>query len=161
MSKVGSRNPCPTLGQLLASRDFVHALGRRKAVRNCQGKILYTKCSKLANSWSTPRQLPTSWEVAEVFLAVVLWQHPKRKTFLPRQKDQSQRCILRKRRNSGAEIQTSGADTRTAVWASTAENFFKIVLGETRMFRVVSAPALYKNPAIILTLQMFLLARHA
>ena len=43
-------------------------------------------------------------------------------------------------------------DTRTAVWVSTAEKFSKIVLGETRnfsrKFRGVSAPALYKNPAV-------------
>ena len=41
---------------------------------------------------------------------------------------------------------------QTAVWVSTAEKFFKIVLGETRnfprKFRGVSAPALYKNPAV-------------
>ena len=53
---------------------------------------------------------------------------------------------------SGAEIQTSAVDTRTAVWVSTAENFSKIVLGETRnfsqKFRGVSAPAVYKNPAV-------------
>ena len=35
---------------------------------------------------------------------------------------------------SGAEIQTSAVDTRTGVWVSTAENFFKIVLGEARHF---------------------------
>ena len=44
-------------------------------------------------------------------------------------------------------------DTRTAVWVSTAEKFIKIVLGDTRnffrMFRGVSAPALYKNLAVI------------
>ena len=55
---------------------------------------------------------------------------------------------------AGAEIQTSAVDTRTAVWVSTAEKFFKIILGETRnfsrMFRRVSAPALYKNPAVTL-----------
>ena len=53
---------------------------------------------------------------------------------------------------SGAEIQTSAVDTRIAVWVSTAEKFFKTVLGETRnfsrKFRGVSAPALYKNPAV-------------
>ena len=44
-------------------------------------------------------------------------------------------------------------DIRTAVWVSTAEKIFKMVLGETRnvsrKFRGVSAPALYKTPAII------------
>ena len=33
---------------------------------------------------------------------------------------------------SGAEIQTSAVDTRTAAWVSTAEKLFKIVLRETR-----------------------------
>ena len=33
---------------------------------------------------------------------------------------------------SGAEIQTSAVDTRTAVWVFTAEKIFSIVLGETR-----------------------------
>ena len=75
-----------------------------------------------------------------------------------RQKNQSQLCIPRKPRKigvwvSGAEIQASAVDTRTAVWVSTAEKFFKIVLGETRnfarKFRGVSAPALYKNPVVM------------
>ena len=35
---------------------------------------------------------------------------------------------------SGAEIQTSAVDTRTAVWVSTAEKIFKLALGETRIF---------------------------
>ena len=70
-----------------------------------------------------------------------------------------QLCIPRKQRKigvwvSGAEIQTSAVDTRTAVWVSTAEKIFKIVLGETRkssrMFRGVSAPALYENPDVML-----------
>ena len=45
-------------------------------------------------------------------------------------------------------------DTRTAVWVSTAEKLFKIVLGETQNFsqklRGVSAPALHiiKKPAV-------------
>ena len=46
-------------------------------------------------------------------------------------------------------------DTRTAVWVSTPEKCFKIVLGETRNVsqksRGVSAPALYKNPAVTKT----------
>ena len=53
---------------------------------------------------------------------------------------------------SGAVIQTSAVDTRIAVWVSTAEKCFKIVLGATRNVsrkaRVVSAPALYKDTAI-------------
>ena len=69
-----------------------------------------------------------------------------------------QRCIPTKTKKKqrlrypGAEIQTLAVDTRTAVWVSTAEKIVRIVLGETRnvsqMFGVVSAPALYKNPAV-------------
>ena len=78
-----------------------------------------------------------------------------------RKKKQSQLWIPRKPRKigvwvSGAEIQTSVVDTRTAVWVSTAEKFSKIVLGKarnsSRKFRGVSAPALHKNPAVIRTL---------
>ena len=54
---------------------------------------------------------------------------------------------------SGAEIQTSAVDTRTAVWVSTPEKFSKIVLGKTRnfsrKFRGVSAPALYKTRPLL------------
>ena len=79
------------------------------------------------------------------------------KIFVSRQKNQSQLWIPGKPRKigvwvSGAEIQTSAVDTRTAVWVSTAAEFSKIFLGETRnfsqKFRGVSAPALYKNPAV-------------
>ena len=75
--------------------------------------------------------------------------------FVSRQKIQSQLCIPREPRKigvrvSGAGVQTSAVDT-TAVWVSTAEKNFKIVLGKTgrfsRKFRVISAPALYKSPA--------------
>ena len=38
--------------------------------------FVHRVAQKLTNSWSTPRQLPNPWEVAGVFLAVVLWQHP-------------------------------------------------------------------------------------
>ena len=80
------------------------------------------------------------------------------KLFVSRQENQSQLWIPRKPRKigvwvSGAGIQTSAVDTRTAVWVSTAEKFSKIVLGKTRKFsrkfRGVSAPALYKNPTVI------------
>ena len=62
-----------------------------------------------------------------------------RKNVVSRQKNQSQLCIPRKPRNigvwvSGAGIQTSAVDTRTAAWVSTAEKVFKMVLGETRIF---------------------------
>ena len=61
------------------------------------------------------------------------------KIFFSRQKNQSQLWIPRKPRKigvwvSGAEIQTSAVDTRTAVWVSTPEKFSKIVLGKTRNF---------------------------
>ena len=47
VSKVG--NPCPTLGELLASR-ILYALLVEEPVRNHQVKILYTE---LLKSWST------------------------------------------------------------------------------------------------------------
>ena len=82
----------------------------------------------------------------------------KPKIFVSRQKNQSQLWIPRKPRKigvwvSGAEIQTSAVDTRTAVWVSTPEKTSKIVLGKTRnfsrKFRGLSAPALDKTPAVI------------
>ena len=91
-----------------------------------------------------------------IFVAGTSGKYPK--LFVSRQKNQSQLWIPRKPRKigvwvSGAEIQTSAVDTRTAVWVSTPEKFSKIVLGKTRKFsrkfRGVSAPALYKNPAVI------------
>ena len=90
-----------------------------------------------------------------IFVTGTSGKYPK--TFVARQKNQSQLWIPRKTRKIGvwvsvAEIQTSAVDTRTAAWVSTAEKIFKIVLGETqnfsRKFRVVSAPALYENPAV-------------
>ena len=77
-----------------------------------------------------------------------------RKELVPRQKNQSQWCTPRKPRKigvwvSGAEVQSSAVDTRTAVWVSSAEKNFKINLGETRnfsrKFRVVSTPACIKT----------------
>ena len=72
-----------------------------------------------------------------IFVTGTSGKHPK--LFVSRQKDQSQLWIPRKPRKigiwvSGAEIQTSAVDTRTAVWVSTPEKFSKIVLGETRNF---------------------------
>ena len=78
--------------------------------------------------------------------------------FVSRQKNQNQLWIPGKSRKigvwvSGAEIQTSAVDTRTAVWVSTAEKFSKRFLEETRnfsrKFRGVSAPALYKTRPLI------------
>ena len=95
---------------------------------------------------------------AETLIFVTGTSGKNPKIFVSRQKNQSQLWIPRKPRKigvwvSGAEIQTSAVDTRTAVWVSTPEKFSKIVLGKTRnfsrKFRVVSAPALYKNPAVI------------
>ena len=43
--------------------------------------FVHRVAQKLANSWSTHCQLPTPWEVAGVFLAVVLWQGPCNQSF--------------------------------------------------------------------------------
>ena len=84
-----------------------------------------------------------------IFVTGASGKYPK--LFGSRQKTQSQLWIPRKPRKIGvwvssAEIQTSAVDTRLAVWASTAENVPKTVLGKTRnfsrKFRGVSAPAL-------------------
>ena len=96
-----------------------------------------------------------------IFVTGTSGKYPK--LFVSRHKNQSQLWIPRKPRKtgvwvSGAEIQTSAVDTRTAVWVSTPEKFSKIVLGETRnfsrKFRGVPAPALYKNPAVNFCLQL-------
>ena len=96
--------------------------------------------------------------VAETLIFVTGTSGKYLKIFVSQQENQSQLWIPRKPRKigiwvSGAEIQTSAVDTRTAVWVSTAEKFSKIFLGETRnfsrKFRGVSAPALYKNPAVM------------
>ena len=51
---------------------------------------------------------------------------------------------------SGAEIQTSAMDTRTAVWVSTAEEIIRGKLGNAlESLGGISAPALYKNQAVI------------
>ena len=90
-----------------------------------------------------------------IFVTGTSGKYPK--LFVSRQKNQSQLWIPQKPRKigvwvSGAEIQTSAVDTRTAVWVSTPEKFSKIVLGKNSKFfsnvRGVSAPALYKNPAV-------------
>ena len=72
-----------------------------------------------------------------IFVTGTSGKYPK--LFGSRQTNQSQLWIPRKPRKmgvwvSGAEIQTSAVDTRTAVWVSTAEKFSKIVLGKTRNF---------------------------
>ena len=93
-----------------------------------------------------------------IFVTGTSGKYPK--LFVSRQKNQSQLWIPRKPRKigvwvSGAEIKPSAVDTRTAVWVSTPEKFSKIVLGKTRNFSGkfggVSAPALYKNPAVTKT----------
>ena len=38
--------------------------------------FVHRVAQELVTSWSIPRQLPTPWEVARVFIGVVLWQHP-------------------------------------------------------------------------------------
>ena len=74
--KVG--NPCPTLGQLLASRICTRSWSEKNSTKSPGQDFVDRVAQKLANSWSTPRQFPTPWEVAGVFvfLATVLWQHP-------------------------------------------------------------------------------------
>ena len=57
--------------------DFVGALGRRTTARDRQGKLLHTELLKIGQLLVySARQLPFPWEVAGVFLAIVLWQHP-------------------------------------------------------------------------------------
>ena len=81
VSKVGK--PCPTLGQFLASRICTHSWVWENQYEIAQARFCTQSCSqKLANSWSTSRQLPTPWEVAGVFLAIVLWQFPRKWTLL-------------------------------------------------------------------------------
>ena len=67
--KITSRDGCVLLKKQyeIASTRFVHRVAQ-----------------KLVNSWSIPRQLPISWEVAGVLLAIVLWQHPKTSQEVPR-----------------------------------------------------------------------------
>ena len=76
VSKVGQ--PMSNSWSTSSQPDLVRALGRRKTVRNRQGKILYTE---LLKSWPTLGQLlansPPHGTTAGVFLAIVLWQHPK------------------------------------------------------------------------------------
>ena len=88
-----------------------------------------------------------------IFVTGTSGKYPK--LCVSRQKNQSQLWIPRKPRKigvwvSGAEIQTSAVDTRTAAWVSTPEKISKI--GKTRnfsrKFRGVSAPALHKTPAV-------------
>ena len=69
-------HPCPTLGQLLASRILYKPVLGENSTKTPKQDFVHRVAQKLANSWSTPRQLPTPWEVAGVFLAVVLRQHP-------------------------------------------------------------------------------------
>ena len=68
-----------------------------------------------------------------IFVTGTSGKYPK--LFVSRQKNQSQLWIPRKQMKmgvwvSGAEIQTSAVDTRTAVWVSTPEKFSEIALGK-------------------------------
>ena len=60
----------------IASRILYKLLLGENSTQSPKQDFVCRVAQKLANSWSTPRQLPTPWEVAGVFLAVVLWQHP-------------------------------------------------------------------------------------
>ena len=82
-----------------------------------------------------------------IFVTGTSGKYPK--IFVSQQKNQSQLWIPGKLTKigvwvSGAEIQTSAVDTRTAVWVSTTEKISKIFLGETRIF-LESLPSERKN----------------
>ena len=70
-------NPCPTLGQLLASRILYALLVGEKQHETARARFCKKSCSEvgqlLVNSSPTP--LPT--RSARVFLAIVLWQHQR------------------------------------------------------------------------------------
>ena len=51
-------NPCPTLGQLLASRVLYALLVEEKQHESARARFCTQSCSKLVNSLSTPRHLP-------------------------------------------------------------------------------------------------------
>ena len=87
-----------------------------------------------------------------IFVTGTSGKYPK--LFVSRQKNQSRLWITRKPRKigvwvSGAEIQTSAVDTRTAVWVSTLRKFPKSFWEKLGIFLEtlggVSAPALYKT----------------
>ena len=66
VSKVG--NPCPTLGQLLASRILCALLVAEKQYEIARARFGTQSCSKCGRLLSIPRQLFIPWEVAVVFL---------------------------------------------------------------------------------------------
>ena len=130
--RVKSWQPMSNSWSASSRPDFVRALGRRKTTRNRPSKILYTEllkvgqllvncsqtphsiqarfctqsCSKLANSWSTARQLPTPWEVAGVFLVIVLWQH---RTFTAWNRTRKRTCLdFERGHETFAPIQSRG-----------------------------------------------------
>ena len=124
-------------------------------------------CSVTWGSGDRPEGGVPRWWCILFFPLYLLLQVNIRKFSSPG-RNQSQLWIPGKPRKigvwvSGAEIQTSAVDTRTAVWASTAGKISKIFLGETRnfsrKFRGVSAPALYKNPAVIVASGKKILAK--
>ena len=53
--------------------DFVRVVWEKQC-ESAQARFCTRSCSK------TPRQIPTPWEVARVFFAVVLWQHQNHRT---------------------------------------------------------------------------------
>ena len=90
-----------------------------KAQHDDDKKIMPCKCP-MAFEWT----LNASWDAEER---------------LQQRMDIAQKKDSRKPRKigvwvSGAELQSSAVDTRTAVWVSTPEKFSKIVLGTTRKF---------------------------
>ena len=74
VSKAG--NPCTTLGQFLASRTLYALLVGEEQYEIARARFCTQSCSKVGQLWSVACHLPIPSEVAGVFLAVVLWQHP-------------------------------------------------------------------------------------
>ena len=156
------------------ARCTIHITGkRRNATPSEIARLLFGRTSSSNYTFCLPHVLDAQTNLcdiekdvlalygagAETLIFVTGTSGKYSKLFVSRQKNQSQLWIPRKPRKigvwvCGAEIQTSAVDTRTAVWVSTAEKFSKIVLGKTRNFSRnfggVSAPDLYKNPAVSL-----------
>ena len=74
VSKVGS--PCPTPGQLLASRISYALLVGEEQPEIARARFRTPSCPKVGPLLVNSSPTPHPWEVAGVFLAVILWQHP-------------------------------------------------------------------------------------
>ena len=85
VSEIG--NPCPTLDQLLASRILYALLVGEKQHKIAMARFCTQSCSEVGQLLVNSSPTPHLMEVAGVFLAIVLWQHPKKtreKAFLCR-----------------------------------------------------------------------------